>query len=119
MAIGQRFLKVTKTTNVVSVTGGAGNTTIDIDGANFRAPSQTASSPTVGIKEIYWSGDVTVESATTGTFRFDSGNVSSSGHFILPALEATDSDEDIKVTLGTGGGTCILVLRKLTGYAGI
>tara|TARA_R100000388_G_C7158420_1_gene117975 strand:+ start:115 stop:474 length:360 start_codon:yes stop_codon:yes gene_type:complete len=119
MAIGQRFLKVTKTTNVVSVTGGAGNTTIDIDGANFRAPSQTASSPTVGIKEIYWSGDVTVESASTGTFRFDSGNVSSSGHFILPALEATDSDEDIKVTLGTGGGTCILVLRKLTGYAGI
>ena len=119
MAIGQRFLKVTKTTNVVSVTGGAGNTTIDIDGANFRAPSQTASSPTVGIKEIFWSGDVTVESATTGTFRFDSGNVSSSGHFILPALEATDSDEDIKVTLGTGGGTCILVLRKLTGYAGI
>ena len=95
------------------------NTTIDIDGANFRAPSQTASSPTVGIKEIYWSGDVTVESASTGTFRFDSGNVSSSGHFILPALEATDSDEDIKVTLGTGGGTCILVLRKLTGYAGI
>ena len=119
MAIGQNFLKVTKTTNVVCVTGGAGNTTIDIDGANFRAPSQTASSPTVGIKEIYWSGDVTVESATTGTFRFDSGNVASSGHFILPALEATDSDEDIKVTLGTGGGTCILVLRKLTGYAGI
>ena len=36
MAIGQQFLKVTKTTNVVSVTGGAGNTTIDIDGANFR-----------------------------------------------------------------------------------
>ena len=119
MAIGQNFLKVTKTTNVVCVTGGAGNTTIDIDGANFRASSQTASSPTVGIKEIYWSGDVTVESASTGTFRFDSGNVSSSGHFILPALEATDSDEDIKVTLGTGGGTCILVLRKLTGYAGI
>ena len=119
MAIGQNFLKVTKTTNVVCVTGGAGNTTIDIAGANFRAHSQTASSPTVGIKEIYWSGDVTVESASTGTFRFDSGNVSSSGHFILPALEATDSDEDIKVTLGTGGGTCILVLRKLTGYAGI
>ena len=119
MAIGQNFLKVTKTTNVVCVTGGAGNTTIDIDGANFRAPSQTASSPTVGIKEIYWSGDVTVESASTGTFRFDSGNVSSSGQFILTALEATDSDEDIKVTLGTGGGTCILVLRKLTGYAGI
>ena len=37
MAIGQNFLKVTKTTNVVCVTGGAGNTTIDIDGANFRA----------------------------------------------------------------------------------
>ena len=119
MAIGQLFLKVTKTTNVVSVTGGAGNTTIDIDGANFRAPTQTASSPTVGIKEIFWSGDVTVESATTGTIRFDSGNVGTSGHFILPALENSDSDEDIKVTVGTGSGTCILVLKKLTGYAGI
>ena len=119
MAIGQQFLKVTKTTNVVSVTGGAGNTTIDIDGASFLVTGQTASSPTVGIKEIYWSGDVVIESATTGTIRFDSGDAGTAGHFILPALENTDSDEDIKVTLGTGSGTCVLVLKKLTGYAGI
>lgn len=119
MAIGQNFLKVTKTTNVVSVTGGAGNTTIDIDGSSFLAPSQTASSPTVGIKEIYWSGEVTVESATTGTVKFQSGGASASGHFILPSIETTDEDEDIKVTLGNGSGTCILVLKKLTGYAGI
>ena len=38
MAIGQQFLKVTKTTNVVSVTGGAGNTTIDIDVQIFGCP---------------------------------------------------------------------------------
>lgn len=119
MAIGQQFLKVTKTTNVVSVTGGAGNTTIDIDGASFLVTGQTASSPTVGIKEIYWSGDVVIESATTGTVKFDSGDAGTSGHWILPVLENTDSDEDIKVTLGTGSGTCILVLKKLTGYAGI
>ncbi len=118
MAIGQQFLKVTKTTNVVSVTGGAGNTTIDIDGASFLVTSQTASSPTVGIKEIFWSGDVQIESATTGTVKFDSGDVGTSGHWILPATEVTDSDEDIKVTVTTGG-TCILVLKKLTGYAGI
>jgi len=118
MAIGQQFLKVTKTTNVVSVTGGAGNTTIDIDGTNFLVTSQTASSPTVGIKEIYWSGDVVIESATTGTVKFDSGAVETSGHWILPALEVTDSDEDIKVTITTGG-TAVLVLKKLTGYAGI
>ena len=119
MAIGQQFLKVTKTTNVVSVTGGAGATTIDIDGASFLVTNQTASSPTVGIKEIYWSGDVVIESATTGTIKFDSGDAGTSGHFVLPVLENTDSDEDIKVTLGTGSGTCILVLKKLTGYAGI
>ena len=47
MAIGQQFLKVNKTTNVVSVTGGAGNTTIDIDASTFLVTSQTASSPTV------------------------------------------------------------------------
>jgi hypothetical protein len=119
MAIGQQFLKVTKTTNVVSVTGGAGNTTIDIDGADFLATSQTASSPTVGIKEIYWSGEVTIESGTTGTVKFQSGGAGTAGHFILPTLESTDSDEDIKVTLGDGSGTVILVLKKLTGYAGI
>ena len=118
MAIGQQFLKVTKTTNVVSVTGGAGNSTIDIDGASFLVTSQTAASPTVGIKEIIWSGDVTVESAATGTIKFDSGGVTA-GHIILPATEVTDADEDIKVTLGTNSGTCILVLKKLTGYAGI
>lgn len=118
MAIGQQFLKVTKTTNVVSVTGGAGNTTIDIDASTFLVTSQTASSPTVGIKEIYWSGDVVIESATTGTIKFDSGAVETSGHWILPALEQTDSDEDIKVTITTGG-TAVLVLKKLTGYAGI
>lgn len=119
MAIGQNFLKVTKTTNVVSVTGGAGNTTIDIDGASFLVTGQTASSPTCGIKEIYWSGEVTVESATTGTVRFQSGGASASGHWILPTIDNIDSDEDIKVTLGSGSGTCVLVIKKLTGYAGI
>lgn len=119
MAIGQQFLKVTKTTNVVSVTGGAGSTTIDIDGASFLVTNQTASSPTVGIKEIYWSGDVTIASGTTGTVKFDSGDAGTSGHWILPVLENTDADEDITVTLGTGSGTCVLVLKKLTGYAGI
>jgi hypothetical protein len=73
MAIGQQFLKVTKTTNVVMRDCGAGNSTIDIDGANFLVTGQTASSPTVGIKEITWSGDVQIESATTGTVKFDSG----------------------------------------------
>ena len=118
MAIGATNLKVTKTTNVVRVTGGAGNVSIDIDAAGFLVTNQTASSPTVGIKEIYWSGDVTIESVTTGTIRFDSGGVTG-GHFILPVIDTTDSDENIKVTLASGSGTCILVLKKLTGYAGI
>jgi|TARA_R110000822_G_scaffold63911_4_gene157038 hypothetical protein len=118
MAIGATNLKVTKTTNVVRVTGGAGNVDIDIDHSTFLVTNQTASSPTVGIKEIYWTGDVTITSVGTSTVRFDSGGVTA-GHFILPVTDTTDGDENIKVTLATGSGTCILVLKKLTGYAGI
>ena len=92
------------------------NTTIDIDAQIFKRSCQTASSPTRKYQRNLLQPDVVIESATTGTVKFDSKALKPQVIEILPALEVTDSDEDIKRNY-YNRQTAVLVLKKLTGYA--
>lgn len=107
-------LKKTPIHVVVAVSGANASETINLD-TTLKTTAQTASSPVVHIKNIYWSipagsGTIARNSNTlwemTGAYSFDFHGFS----------DNREAGSNIVISIPGGGGTVIVELMKISGY---
>jgi hypothetical protein len=114
--MAKNILKLTEGQAIVKING-TGTETITL-ATELLSPTQIIDgTPTVGIQFLQWStgGSILVQrnSATIFEMYNGSGVMDLSGHW--GAIDNTYATHDITVTI-TGGGTCLLSLRKSAGY---
>jgi hypothetical protein len=112
------IMKLTETLAIVKVTG-AGATTINLS-TDLLSSTQTLSGTLkVGIGFLNWSASepITIVRNSVEVFKLHTNanefDLSGNGGM----LDITQSDQNIVVTMGAGGGVCFLTLRKAGGYA--
>lgn len=116
------IMKLTETLAIVKVTG-VGNATIFLNtqaSDGLLSPTQTLSGTLkVGIGFLNWSASepITIVRNSVEVFKLhlNANEFDLSGNGGM--LDLTQSDKDIVVTMGAGGGVCFLTLRKMGGYA--
>lgn len=112
------IMKLTETLAIAKVTG-AGATTINLS-TDLLSSTQTLSGTLkVGIGFLNWSASepITIVRNSVEVFKLhlNANEFDLSGNGGM--LDLTQSDQNIVVTMGAGGGVCFLTLRKMGGYA--
>lgn len=112
----KRVMKLTETLGIIKVVG-TGTHTILLN-SDLLSPTQILSGPLgVGIAFITWStgGNIAISRNAENLYELftNEGNFDFSGNGGYSDM--THAGSDINITI-TNGGTCILTLRKATGY---
>lgn len=116
--MAKTIMKLTETLAIVKISG-AGTETINLS-TDLLSSTQTLSGTLkVGIGYLNWSASeaITIVRNSVDVFKLhlNANEFDLSGNGGM--LDLTQSDQNIVVTMGAGGGVCFLTLRKMGGYA--